>query len=358
MSAEKQSSNDLQSQRNAFHEQLKDMSIAPLWLNLDTAAQKEPRVAGVPHIWRWQDIKPMMLRGGDLISPQEAERRVLMLINPSFDMKSARTVGMIFGGIQFLMPGEIADSHRHSPNAQRFIIEGEGAYTAVEGERTIMRKGDFVTTPAWKWHDHGNESDQPMAWLDGLDLPFVNLLDANFFEDYAEGDGQMQEINRQLEDSAHRWGRGMRPTWQEPNEPRQSPVLNYRWADCRDNLHALRQEEGSPFDGIIMEYMNPLNGGPTLPTISAYLQLLRKDEHTRSHRHTSSTIYHVAEGGGGSLIGGTEYFWEEGDTFVIPSWIEHEHWSDGGEAVLFSYSDRPILSAFGFYRESAGNVTI
>ena len=345
--------NDLQAQRDAFHKELSDMNITPLWLNLATAAQNEPRVDGVPHIWRWRDIKPMMLRGGELITPQEAERRVLMLINPSFEAKSARTVGLIFGGIQFLMPGEVADSHRHSPNAQRFIIEGEGSYTAVEGERTIMRKGDFVTTPAWKWHDHGNESDQPMAWLDGLDLPFANLLDANFFEDYVEGDGQMQPIYRKAEDSLYRWARGMRPTWHAPAELRRSPILNYRWTDCRDNLHALREEQGSPFDGIIMEYVNPLNGGPTLPTISAYLQLLRKGEHTQPHRHTSSTIYHVAEGGGGSLIAGTEYVWEEGDTFVIPSWVPHEHWSEGGEAVLFSYTDRPILNAFGFYREAA-----
>lgn len=344
--------NDLQAQRDAFHAELQRMSIIPLWLNLSAAAQTEPRVEGVPHIWRWRDIKPMMLRGGDLISPQEAERRVLMLINPAFDRKSARTVGMIFGGIQFLMPGETAESHRHTPNAHRFIIEGEGAYTAVEGERTLMRKGDYVTTPAWKWHDHGNESDQPMAWLDGLDLPFVNLLDANFFEDYQEGGRHTQPVTRRAEDSLHRWGRGLRPTWDEPARPDISPLLNYRWDTSRDSLHALRHEAGSPYDGIILEYVNPLNGKSPLPTISAWLQLLRKDEHTRAHRHTSSTIYHVAEGGGGSLIGGTEYLWEEGDTFVIPSWVEHEHWSRGGEAVLFSYSDRPILKAFGFFREA------
>jgi gentisate 1,2-dioxygenase len=346
--------NDLQAQRDTFHDELDKMSIIPLWLNLGAAAQTEPNVAAVPHIWRWNEIKPMMLRGGDLITPQEAERRVLMLINPSYDKKSARTVGMIFGGIQFLMPGEIADSHQHSPNAHRFIIEGEGAYTAVDGERTIMKKGDFVTTPAWKWHDHGNESDRAMAWLDGLDLPFVNLLDANFFEDYEDGNKQTQPIFRNTEDSLHRWGRGMKPAWEQPKEPRQSPILNYRWTDSRANLHALREDEGSLYDGIIMQYVNPHNGGPTLPTISAYLQLLRNGEHTKSHRHTASTIYHVAEGGGGSLIGDREILWQEGDTFVIPSWMEHEHWSIDGEAVLFSYSDRPILQAFGFYREAVG----
>lgn len=345
--------NDLQAQRAAFHAKLERLSIMPLWLNLGAAVQSEPRVEGVPHIWRWRDIKPMMLRGGDLITPQEAERRVLMLINPAFDRKSARTIGMIFGGIQFLMPGEIADSHRHSPSAHRFIIEGDGAYTAVDGERTLMRKGDYVTTPAWAWHDHGNDSAQPMAWLDGLDLPFVNLLDANFFEDYAQGDHQRQPILRESEDSLHRWGRGLRPAWQAPARSDLSPVLNYRWTTSRDALHALRHDAGSPFDGIILEYVNPLTGGPTLPTLSAYLQLLRRDEHTQAHRHTASTIYHVAEGGGGSRIGGRDILWEEGDTFVIPSWVEHEHWSTGGEAVLFSYSDRPILRAFGLLREAA-----
>ena len=345
--------NDLQRQRDSFHQELAAMSITPLWLNMAAAAQKEPRVESLPHIWRWSDIKPKMLRGGNLITPQEAERRVLMLINPAYPAKTARTVGLIFGGIQFLLPGEIAETHRHSPNAHRFIIEGEGAYTSVDGERTIMRKGDFVMTPAWAWHDHGNESDQPVAWLDGLDLPFANILDANFFEDYEDSDGQLQPIHRANEDSMYRWGRNMRPAWEEPGQPQQSPILNYRWAEARQNLHELRAEKGSPYDGVILRYVNPVTGGPTLPTISASLLLLRKGERTKFHRHTSSTIYHVAEGGGGSLINGKEFKWQEGDTFVIPSWMKHEHWSEAGEAVLFSYSDRPVLDAFGFYREVA-----
>jgi len=209
-------------------------------------------------------------------------------------------------------------------------------------------------TPTWCWHDHGNESEGPMIWLDGLDLPFVNILDANFFEDYEEGNSHTQPILRAPEDASHRWGRNLRPTWQKPRNPAVSPILNYRWTDCRATLHELRDEPGSPHDGVILQYVNPVTGGPTLPTISAFLQLLRKGEHTQPHRHTSSTIYHVAEGGGRSVIGGTEYKWEEGDTFVVPSWVMHEHEADGGDAVLFSYSDRPVIDAFGLYREAAG----
>ncbi len=349
--------NDLVEQREAFYEEIHGQGMEALWRVLATATQHEPRVQSVPYIWRWKDVRAKIMRASDLVTPQEAERRVLMLINPAFEAKTARTVGTIFGGIQLIMPGEIADSHRHTPNAQRFIIEGNGGYTAVEGERTYMSKGDFVMTPTWCWHDHGNESDGPMIWLDGLDLPFVNILDANFFEDYEEGNSHTQPILRAPENASHRWGRNLRPTWQTPRNPAVSPILNYRWTDCRATLHELRDEPGSPHDGVILQYVNPVTGGPTLPTISAFLQLLRKGEHTQPHRHTSSTIYHVAEGGGRSVIGGTEYKWEEGDTFVVPSWVMHEHEADGDDAVLFSYSDRPVIDAFGLYREAAGPAT-
>ncbi len=345
--------NGLIEQREAFYQELHGEGMEALWRVIATAAQHEPRVQSIPFIWRWQNVRAKMMRASDLVTPQEAERRVLMLINPAYESKTARTVGMIFGGIQLIMPGEIADSHRHTPSAQRFIIEGNGGYTAVEGERTYMSKGDFVMTPTWSWHDHGNESDAPMIWLDGLDLPFVNILDANFFEDYEVGGQLTQPIFRVPEDASRRWGRNLRPTWQTPKNPAVSPILNYRWTDCRDSLHELRNEVGSPTDGVILQYVNPLTGGSTLPTITSYLQLLRTGERTQAHRHTSSTVYHVAEGGGSSVIGGVEFKWEEGDTFVVPSWAVHEHQSDGGEAVLFSYSDRPIIDAFGLYREAA-----
>jgi gentisate 1,2-dioxygenase len=255
----------------------------------------------------------------------------------------------MFSGVQLILPGEVARTHHHTPAAIRFIIEGEGGYTAVSGEKSVMRKGDFLTTPNWTWHDHGNESDEPVIWLDGLDLPFVTNLDAIFFEEFGE---ERQPISKPEEDSIHRWGANLRPTWETPDGA-YSPVLNYRWQASRAALHALRTDAGSPFDGILMEYINPYTGGPVLPTIAAYLQLLRRGEHTRAHRHVASTVYHVAEGGGASIIAGQRFDWQEGDTFVVPAWAWHEHLSQDGEAVLFSFSDRPILRAFGLDREEA-----
>jgi gentisate 1,2-dioxygenase len=174
-------------------------------------------------------------------------------------------------------------------------------------------------------------------------------LDAVFFEDYPE---DKQPVVKPMEDSIRRWGSNLKPTWTK-HEGRHSPILNYKWSSTRASLHALREDSGSPFDGIIMEYINPYTGGPTLPTMAAYLQLLRKGEHTQAHRHVASTVYHVAEGGGYSIVNGERFDWEEGDTFVVPTWAWHEHASEQGEAVLFSFSDRPILQAFGLDREEA-----
>ena len=341
---------ELQAEREAFYTDLEQFSMGPLWAVLGDALTPEPRVKSVPVLWKWRDVRPRVLRSGELVTAEEAERRVLMLLNPGLKGKISATA-TLYAGIQLIMPGEVARTHHHTPSATRFIIEGEGGYTTVSGEKGSMSKGDYLTTPPWAWHDHGNEGNEPVMWLDGLDIPFVMNVDAVFFEEFPT---ETQPIGKPVDDSLRRWGSNLRPTWETPlGGGIYSPVLNYTWKTCRASLHALREDVGSPFDGIIMEYVNPYTGGPTLPTMAAYLQLLRRGEHTRAHRHVASTVYHVAEGGGYSIIADQRFDWEEGDTFVVPAWSWHEHASEAGEAVLFSFSDRPILKAFGLDREEA-----
>lgn len=337
---------DMAAERAAFYAGLPPLSIGPLWQVLSDALTPEPRVTSVPYLWRYQDVRPLLLRSGELVTAEEAERRVLMLVNPGLEGRPAATA-TLYAGIQLILPGEVARTHHHTPSAVRFIIEGEGGYTTVSGEQAPMSKGDYLTTPNWTWHDHGNDGSEPVIWLDGLDLPFVSGVDAIFYEEFGE---ERQPLTKPMGDSSRRWGANMRPVWEQPPGA-YSPVLNYRWDVARGSLHAVRGEKGSPFDGIIMEYINPLTGGPTLPTMAAYLQLLRNGEHTRAHRHVASTVYHAAEGGGFSVIAGRRFEWEEGDTFVVPAWAWHEHAALDGEAVLFSFSDRPILRAFGLDRE-------
>lgn len=339
---------DLAKKREAFYREIAEFSMGALWNVLHDTMTNEPVVKAVPYLWRWQDVRPRVLRSAELVSAEEAERRVLMLLNPELRSKLAATP-MLYAGIQIVMPGEIARTHHHTPAAIRFIVEGSRGYTAVNGEKSYMSKGDYLTTPNWAWHDHGNEGSDPVLWLDGLDLPFVVDLNAVFFEYHAQ---RQQPVTRQIDDSARRYGAHLKPTWERPiGDGVYSPLVNYKWADTRAALAALRDDAGSPFDGVLMEYTNPYTGGPTLPTMSAYLQLLRKGEHTKAHRHVASTVYHVAEGGGHSVIGGTRFDWREADTFAVPAWTWHEHASEAGEAVLFSFSDRPILRAFALDRE-------
>jgi gentisate 1,2-dioxygenase len=331
---------------------LRKLWLKPLWLVLSEAMTAEPKTDIVPHIWRWSDVRPRILEAGRRISAEEAERRVLMYLNPGLNGEAGATQ-TLFTGIQLIMPGEIAPTHRHTPSALRVVVEGNAAYTTVSGEKTLMRPGDFVTTPNWAWHDHGNETNEPMMWLDGLDMPFVLALNAMFYEDYASG---IQPVVRELDDSQRRYNRGLRPS-NDAFKGNYSPVLNYRYADVRETLDLLDRagDATSEEEGVMLDYVNPLTGGPTLPTIAAHAQLIRSGEHTRAVRDTASRIYHVLEGRGSSVIGGVRLDWETGDTFCAPTWMWREHSvsSEDGPAALFSFDDAPIQQPFGLYRRQA-----
>jgi gentisate 1,2-dioxygenase len=215
-----------------------------------------------------------------------------------------------------------------------------------------MRPGDFVTTPNWAWHDHGNESNEPMMWLDGLDMPFVLALNAMFYQELGDG-SEIQPVVREIDDSQRRYNRGLRPH-HDTFSGNYSPVLNYPYAEVRETLLQLDRagDAAAEEDGVLLDYINPLTGGPTLPTIDSHAQLIRSGEHTRAVRDTASRIYHVLEGRGTSIIGGVKLEWEKGDTFCAPTWAWREHVvaSTDAEAVLFSFDDAPIQKPFGFYR--------
>ena len=314
----------------------------------------EPKTSIVPHLWRWSDVRPRILEAGRRISVVEAERRVLMYLNPGLGGEAGATQ-TLFTGIQLIMPGEVAPTHRHTPSALRVVVEGSAAYTTVSGEKTLMQPGDFVTTPNWAWHDHGNETDQPMMWLDGLDMPFILALNAMFYEELGDGE-RIQPVVRELDDSQYRYNRGLRPH-NDAFRGNYSPILNYRYTDVRETLDVLARagDASSEEEGVMVDYVNPLTGGPTLPTIAAHAQLIRPGERTRAVRDTVSRIYHVLEGRGTSIIGGVRLDWERGDTFCAPTWAWREHLVEPSAppAVLFSFDDTPIQQPFGLYRRQA-----
>jgi gentisate 1,2-dioxygenase len=252
-----------------------------------------------------------------------------------------------------LLPGEVARAHRHSPAAIRFIISGSGAYTAVEGEKVIMHPGDLVLTPSWQWHDHGNETNETVVWMDGLDVPLTKALNCIFFQMHKD---LKADHSKPVNGSKALYGHGhLAPTWVK-ERPRFSPLMLYSFEQTMEALNALRSSEGSPYEGIALEYTNPQTGGPVTPTIACRIQMLRKGEKLKPRRVTGSSVFHIVQGKGRTLIDGKPFDWGKGDIIALPSWAQHAHENTGtDDAILFSISDRPVIEALGLYREEAGS---
>lgn len=340
-------------EREAFYQKIGAMSLAPLWELLKGIQATEPKATEVPAIWRWSDVRPMLMEAGSLITAREADRRVLVLVNPALkEQYPPRATHSLYAGLQLIIPGEIAPSHRHTQAAFRFIIEGDGAYTAVNGEQTRMKPGDFVLTPRWTWHDHGNETDIPMVWLDGLDLALVDLLNAGFYEDYPE---DRFPRDRPEGDSNARYSSGMVPDGYR-SQSLNSPILNYRYDRTREALDQMaRRGDPEECHGLKMRYINPVTGDWAIPTLGACMRLLPKRFSGLPYRSTDGTVYAVVEGSGRTVIDGETYEWREHDVFVVPGWRWHYHEVLSGEVVLFSFSDRPVQEKLGLFREQRGN---
>ncbi len=336
-------------EREAFYNELAPKNMAPLWEVLRGLITREPQTPCVPAIWHYDEVRPYIMRAGALITAKEAERRVLILENPALAGKSCIT-HTLYAGLQLILPGEVAPAHRHTQSALRFIIEGEGAFTAVDGERTYMKPGDFVITPSWTWHDHGNETDRPMVWLDGLDIPLVSLLDAGFME---PGNADQQMETKPTGDALARFGSGLLPVdWQPATKT--SPVFNYPYARTREALEQMRRtQEWDACHGLKLRYVNPANGDFAMPTMGTFMQLLPKGFAGASYRSTDGTVFVCVEGKGETKIVDQTLAWGSRDVFVVPSWARHSHRADG-DAVLFSFSDRPVQEKLGLWREQRG----
>jgi gentisate 1,2-dioxygenase len=337
-------------ERAEFYERIAPLNLAPLWEQLHNLVTPEPVTDGQPVIWRYAEVRPHLMRSGDLITAMEATRRVLMLENPGYPGQATAT-GSIFAGLQLIMPGEVAPAHRHTQSALRFIIEGSGAYTAVNGERTTMQPGDFVITPSWTWHDHGNDTDRPVVWLDGLDIQIVKLLGASFAE---PGEDDVQRVTRPEGDSFARFGNNLLPVDWKP-EVKTSPVFNYPYSRSREALDTLARNSGpDAHHGHKLRYVNPATGESAMPTIGTFIQFLPAGFAGQPYRATDGTVFVCVEGEGETRIGDTVLHWRPRDIFVVPGWARHTHHA-AKDTVLFSFSDRPVQEKLGLWREARGN---
>ena len=334
------------SARKAFYKRIDKENLTPLWEVLGALVPKQPSTPCVPALWRYAGIRCHLMESGELITAREAERRVLVLENPGMRGASCITHSL-YAGLQLILPGEIAPSHRHTQSALRFVVEGSGAYTAVDGERTTMHPGDFIITPSWTFHDHGNPGGEPVVWLDGLDIPIVAFFDAGFMERYPE---ESQPVSKPEGDALARYGANMLPL-EHTVTSRTTPIFNYPYTRSREALEKLHRD--GPLHGchgVKMQYINPATGGYAMPTIGAFVQLLPKGFRGRPYRSTDGTVYNVVEGKGRSRVGDQVFEWSPKDIFVVPPWCRVAHEADD-DSVLFSFSDRPVQKALGLWRE-------
>ena len=280
--------------------------------------------ASIVH-WSYEKIRPTLIEAGNIVGAEEAERRVLMLENPS--LGAPYTTDTIYSGLQLVLPGEVAPAHRHVAFALRFIIEGSGGFTAVEGERVTMERGDVILTPSWHWHDHGNDGTQPMIWLDGLDLPLYRHAKVNFAENYAE------------------------KTY--PSKPAPNSKLRFPWQAVQQQL------DYHPGDHAIHHYRKA-DGSHLSSTLSAQAERVVAGKGSPWSQETTSFVYHIYEGEGYSDIGGEggrvakKIEWKAGDTFAVPAWtrIRHVSTQSAGNAYLFATNDRPMIESLGLYRRA------
>jgi gentisate 1,2-dioxygenase len=319
--------------------------LQPLWTQAARLMPREPIPRTLPWLWRWASVLPLARRAGDLITIERGgERRVLALANPGLG-GLPYTSSTLWGAYQYLGARESAPAHRHTPSALRFVVEGSGVWTTVDGDACDMGPGDLVLTPSWTWHDHSNPTDVPMVWFDGLDLPLAASLEAVFFEPHPE---LMQAVPADHNASARLFGgRAVRPLGEPPN-PRHSPLYVYRRRDTDAALAELLRARGGAQASI--EFVNPSNGASVMPTLGCEMHRLVAGQRTPARRRVGSAIFVVFSGAGHSIIGGERFDWERGDVFVVPSWTAVDH-EASEPADLFAVTDRPVLEALHLYRE-------
>jgi gentisate 1,2-dioxygenase len=178
MQIEHSKSND---QRLDLARDAKSLNLVEFWAQRGDIELRAPRSRVQPFKWAWSDIEPRLRAAAHLVPIEEAERRALVFSNPGLGGKPYIS-HTLFAAYSLYNPGETAPVHRHTPSASRFVLEGSGGYTTVGGEKLTMSRGDLILTPSGLWHDHGNEGQEAVIWVDVLNVPLVESLDATIFE--------------------------------------------------------------------------------------------------------------------------------------------------------------------------------
>jgi gentisate 1,2-dioxygenase len=335
--------------------------LVPLWTEIGDLMPLHPRSKAAPHLWRWQRLKELAAQAGRIVPVgRGGERRAIALANPSLGGKPFATP-TLWAAIQYLMPGEDAPEHRHTQHAFRFVVEGEGVWTVVNGDAVRMSRGDFLPQAGWNWHAHHNAAKEPMAWIDGLDIPFSYYTESQFFEVGRERIDAAEKVTPERSRSERLWAHpGLRPVSQVESAPA-TPLLAYRWVDTD---RALNEQLALEDEGHVatlsaghaaVRYTNPTNGGDVLPTMRTEMHRLRAGAQTLVRREVGSSVFQVFEGSGTVTVGDRRWSVERGDLFVVPSWVPFAAQASAASNLdLFRFGDAPIFEALHVHRVQVG----
>lgn len=332
-----------------YRDALTQLNLVPLWPSLRAMLppdKPEPRTRATH--WPYQSLRTLLLKAGELTPIEKAERRVLVLANPGHGLDRMQASAAMYLGMQLLLPGEWAPSHRHTPNAVRMVVEGEGAWSTVDGEKCPMVRGDLILTPTGLWHEHGHDGDQPVVWLDVLDLPLVYYMEASYHLD-----GGRQAVKPERGDRVYVRG-GLVPTPVFKRSSKPYPMLRYPWADARAALESLAADQPA-LEAVQVTYVNPETGSDVQNILGYYALMLRPGQTLELPARSPAMVFHLIEGGVSAEIQDQRFTLAEADTCCAPGYctVSLKNLFAGAPAFLFIADETPLHRKLGVF-ESRG----
>ena len=329
----------------SYRSALAAQNLVPLWPSLRSVLPP-----GIPTrrtqatCWPYAQLRPLLLQAGALTPIEKAERRVLVLANPGHGLEKMQASAAIYLGMQLLLPGERAPAHRHTPNAVRMIVEGEGAYTTVAGEKCPMRRGDLILTPTGMWHEHGHDGTAPVIWLDVLDLPLVYYLEASYVVE-----GQAQGVSGEAAERAYLHG-GVVPSPVFARGEQRYPMLRYPWEQVRAALLALAASRPG-LDAVQVAYVNPESGGDCQNILGYSALMLRPGEKLSLPARSPAMVVHQIEGGSEVVVEEQRFVLDAADTCCAPGYMKVGLHNRSGDqpAFLFLADETPLHKKLGVY---------
>lgn len=328
-----------------YRSALRERNLVPLWPSLRSVLPPgRPALRTGPAHWSYESLRPLLMKAGELTPIEKAERRVLVLANPGHGLEKMQATSTIYLGMQLLLPGERAPSHRHTPNAVRMIVEGSGAYTTVDGEKCPMERGDLILTPSGLWHEHGHDGDAPVVWLDVLDLPLVYYIEASYVTE-----GEAQDVTGQSTERIYQRG-GIAPAPAFSRSGKAFSMLRYPWADVRAALLALRESQPD-IDAVQVAYINPETGADCQKILGFSALMLRPGERLSVPARSSAMVFHQIEGGVEIHIEAQRFRLDEADTCCVPGYASAAlaNRSADRPAFLLVVDDAPLQKKLGVY---------